>query len=663
MFLVECSDMIEGIKNEVGWLNFKLAGYIFLTILALLFLGYFLSVELQITNGVLGAPLDDAWIHFQFARNLSQGFGFSFNSGTPTPGSTAPLWTLMLAVFGLLGTEFLLPAILLSALFFLLSVWLAYGFTYWITKSYWAALLAGLGSIVAGRFLWAGLAAMETTAFAAVSLAAVWVYSKSGLRPFAAVLFGLASQLRPEGHALFAFALMDWFYQQWQAHQDEKEGLLSFWAKQFILPLVIYALIAVPYSLFSLSVTGRPLANTFYAKVGAGFHFSLRTLTETISWHSNDNKVGFLFIILGILPLWRRSRLAVYWLIGLPFLTALMVNFTWHYGRYTLPLIPLQMVAAAVGIHFLVDRIAQLKLFGSHTKARKISKIVAAALFLLLIAAGVRRLPGWAAKLGDSTREIQEIDVKLGEWLSENTPPDALIAVDDIGAIGFLSGRRILDMHGLVSPEVWPSNLGGTKLEESQILTRIMSEYQPDYMAAFPLWQWDIATNPAVSRPIHHVNTPTQSIIFQKDAYVYEMTWPYVQEAQPEVELQVTFGDSIKLLGFDLSQSNAFDLILYWESQKPTSESYDVFIHLIDENGQIIAQVDEKPVGGLAATDVWQPGDIIRHPVTLPLAQPLSTGSYQLRVGLYQRESGERLPVNGGDTQDNALVLDTFSIP
>ena len=55
-------------------------------------------MERGITGGVIGAPLDDAWIHFQFARNLSQGHGFSYNPGQPTPGSTAPLWTLLLAL-------------------------------------------------------------------------------------------------------------------------------------------------------------------------------------------------------------------------------------------------------------------------------------------------------------------------------------------------------------------------------------------------------------------------------------------------------------------------------------------------------------------------------------------------------------------------------------
>src|SRR5213594_5210074 len=47
--------------------------------------------------GAAGFPLDDSWIHLQFARNIAEGAGFSYNPGAPVAGSTAPLWTLLLA--------------------------------------------------------------------------------------------------------------------------------------------------------------------------------------------------------------------------------------------------------------------------------------------------------------------------------------------------------------------------------------------------------------------------------------------------------------------------------------------------------------------------------------------------------------------------------------
>ncbi len=63
----------------------------------------FIFRELSVA-GKLGFPLDDAWIHLNFARNFSRGLGFCFNPGEPVAGSTGPLWTallgLLLSLFG-----------------------------------------------------------------------------------------------------------------------------------------------------------------------------------------------------------------------------------------------------------------------------------------------------------------------------------------------------------------------------------------------------------------------------------------------------------------------------------------------------------------------------------------------------------------------------------
>ena len=62
--------------------------------------------------GAAGFPLDDSWIHLQFARNLAEGNGFAYNPGVPVAGSTAPLWTLLLAgVARVVGASLLMAKI------------------------------------------------------------------------------------------------------------------------------------------------------------------------------------------------------------------------------------------------------------------------------------------------------------------------------------------------------------------------------------------------------------------------------------------------------------------------------------------------------------------------------------------------------------------------
>src|SRR5437660_8771960 len=53
--------------------------------------------------GAAGFPLDDSWIHLHFARNLAEGAGFAYNPGVSVAGSTAPLWTLLLAAGALVA--------------------------------------------------------------------------------------------------------------------------------------------------------------------------------------------------------------------------------------------------------------------------------------------------------------------------------------------------------------------------------------------------------------------------------------------------------------------------------------------------------------------------------------------------------------------------------
>ena len=265
--------------------------------------------------------------------------------------------------------------------------------------------------------------------------------------------------------------------------------------------------------------------------------------------------------------------------------------------------------------------------------------------------------------LGTNTQEIEDIDVALGRWLAANTDPDALIAVDDIGAIAYLSERRIVDMNGLVSPELWPAVRQPQGLPRDQAMTRLLSQSRPDLMAAFPLWRWNIVTNPAVAEERHHVSTETHTIIFQQDAYVYETTWPYVATADPQQPSTARFGDGIALLGHDLSVGDPPALTLYWQSLASVAEDYDAFVHVVNAAGEIVAQVDREPVGGLAPTSQWQPGDIIRDPLSIALPPDLPAGEYAVRVGLYVRETGERLTVSGENVIADSLLATTITLP
>lgn len=124
----------------------------------------------------------------------------------------------------------------------------------------------------------------------------------------------------------------------------------------------------------------------------------------------------------------------------------------------------------------------------------------------------------------------------------------------------------------------------------------------------------------------------------------------------PEVQhpLEASFGDRIRLRGYDLGTLQAgqpLEITLYWESMAEVDEDYAVFVHLVEEgSGRIVTQIDEEPQHGSYPTSMWVPGEIVVDAHTLSVPADLPAGTYRLRVGLYQQETGAYLAVNDSDS-------------
>ena len=188
-------------------------------------IGLFLGVSAQL-GGRLGFPLDDAWIHQTYARNLARYGRFEYIPGVSSAGSTSPLWTLLLALGYLSGVPYLLWTYLLGGLSLL---WLAWG-AMAVWRQLWPVLaakdwLAGVTLVLMWPLLWAAASGMETLLFAALSMQIVALYLKeqrvgdqeierlptlplSRSLLFLGLLSGLLILTRPEGVALVALVLL-----------------------------------------------------------------------------------------------------------------------------------------------------------------------------------------------------------------------------------------------------------------------------------------------------------------------------------------------------------------------------------------------------------------------------------------------------------------------
>lgn len=128
----------------------------------------------------LGVPLDDVYIHAQFAKDLLHGFGYSFQSGLPLTADTSPLWVVLLAIGGFFTPRFELVAISLSMLAYLAlgsGVYRVARDVFGMAENH--ARLAGLGTVLSSRLAWSGMSGMETALAALLMLLVVEEHVRS----------------------------------------------------------------------------------------------------------------------------------------------------------------------------------------------------------------------------------------------------------------------------------------------------------------------------------------------------------------------------------------------------------------------------------------------------------------------------------------------------
>jgi hypothetical protein len=130
--------------------------------------------------------------------------------------------------------------------------------------------------------------------------------------------------------------------------------------------------------------------------------------------------------------------------------------------------------------------------------------------------------------------------------------------------------------------------------------------------------------------------------------------------------LDYRFGPAIRLLDYNLATPSLnpggeLHLVLYWQADAKLEQNYTVFVHILNATGELVAQYDTMPRDDAFPTTHWTVGPLIDdvHIVSLPADIP--AGTYQVEIGLYTWQTGERLPLywsNGEEISGSALILD-----
>ncbi len=410
------------------------------TLLALFFLSYL---------------TDDTYIYLQYARHLAAGQGFCFNAGEITYGFTSPLWLLLIAMSGKLGIGGLASAKLLGFLFSLLSLVVFFRAATMFIPTPAGRTGAILAWAVNAWLLRWSLSGMETSLCVFLVVAGIAAHMRErrdgGAPRASALLFGLASLARPECLLLVLLALLD------AALAGGRPG-----RRRSILAVLLWSgVVLLPWWLVAYRTFGHLLPNTAAAKGGSfglGIAASLRTLRqEALIVGATDLADGMLALLGGIaiarrIPrdaTFRAGVLPVAWLIGLPLLYALRGIVT--VSRYLVPILPVLILSGFAALDSLRARTGL---------AGRAPRLAAALPWIVLgLMAAQNLLVLFFVQLPSTkefTRSFERSLVEIARLLHDEAPQAASVATADIGAIGYFSERRVVDLFGLVTPAMLP---------------------------------------------------------------------------------------------------------------------------------------------------------------------------------------------------------------
>jgi hypothetical protein len=123
--------------------------------------------------------------------------------------------------------------------------------------------------------------------------------------------------------------------------------------------------------------------------------------------------------------------------------------------------------------------------------------------------------------------------------------------------------------------------------------------------------------------------------------------------------LNASFAAVGTLVGLDLppvgvKAGQDVTITLFWQASAATDLPYTVFVHVLNQDGKVVAQRDEPPDHGTRPTTGWVPGEYVTDPHTITIDPSTPAGTYRLEIGLYDQTSGHRVAVGAGD--DHVIV-------
>jgi len=418
---------------------------------------YYLNFAKSVNN-TFGFPLDDPWIHLTFAKNLVDYHSFSyFKNEMATAGSTSPVYTLILAAgFFIFKNEMVLSYILGIA--FLIFSGMAFyklsSFEFG-KENYYALIFTGI--FLSDKWMnFISVSGMETTMYIFTLIAAAYFYKTRKTIPFA-VFLGLILWGRPDGLTFIAAIVLDYLIAVYFSKSDKSVKLFE--KSELVKIGIIFAGIMILYFIMNLALSGSILPNTYTAKIVYYSSKSREFFMKVEVWQYFTSggygivMAGFVFSILKMLYDFSKKKyngniVYIAFAFALVFVYWLKMPYAHRFGRYLMPIIPFFLLVSALGYRDLI------KILGSYFKNRNFAVGLYIFIAAMILYYSVNTFIAGKKDYADECKYIADRQVAAAMWLKENTKEGDIVATHDVGAIAFYSGRKIVDVAGLVTPEL-----------------------------------------------------------------------------------------------------------------------------------------------------------------------------------------------------------------
>jgi len=462
----------------------------------------------------LPATGDDAFITFQYVRNLIAGHGYVFNSGEHVLGTTTPFYTLYLALIGKLGLDFILVGKLTNIVADTASVVLLFIVIFRASNRIvaWAVALLVLSSPYNLVFSANG---METGIYTFMILLVLYLYQERQWK-WMAFAGGILVLVRPDGLlALLVIALF------WLIDGQEWRGGIKY---AFLTGLVM-----LPWFIFATWYFGSPIPHSITAKA-LTYRSAVHMEWISILWRifaQRGGTGGTLLIMLllgtgGTVVLARQAlrplRLYLVWMV------LYIATFTFfqsgRFGWYYAPIMPILFTLVVLGG---AEWFEQTRRFTVMTRIMqsKLRYVLAGILFLvILVTSGISVYGSWQEAYQEVAYE-KIIWQPLGLWIRENSGPDATVALESIGGVGWYSERYIWDEGGLVSTKTYTLN---QETPGNINVMAILQTYHPDLYVAWNPWELETYLRTPEAQAWFEAN-----YVFVNHYTVDETTWTLFQ--------------------------------------------------------------------------------------------------------------------------------------